>query len=170
MQYILAHDLGTSGDKATLFSTDGALVAAVVESYPCRYYNDNWAEQNPDDWYAAVCRATKALTAQVSPADIVGVSFSGHMMGAVLLDGRGEVLRSAIIWADQRATAEQKRLAERVGDERFYAITGNRNNPTHSICKIMWSLDHDGLGGQLHKAINCKDLIVYRLTGHIGTD
>src|SRR5699024_6109201 len=109
------HDLGTSGDKATLFSTDGVLVAAVVESYPCRYYNGNWAEQNPDDWYAAVCRATKALTAQVSPADIVGVSFSGHMMGAVFLDNRGEVLRSAIIWADQRATAEQQRLAERVG-------------------------------------------------------
>ena len=170
MQYILAHDLGTSGDKATLFSTDGALVAAVVESYPCRYYNGNWAEQNPDDWYAAVCRATKALTAQVSPADIVGVSFSGHMMGAVFLDGRGEVLRSAIIWADQRATAEQQRLMERVGDERFYAITGNRNNPTNSICKILWSLDHDGLGGQLHKVINCKDLIVYRLTGNIGTD
>ena len=170
MQYILAHDLGTSGDKATLFSTDGVLVAAVVESYPCRYYNGNWAEQNPDDWYAAVCRATKALTAQVSPADIVGVSFSGHMMGAVFLDGRGEVLRSAIIWADQRATAEQQRLAERVGDERFYAITGNRNNPTNSICKIMWSLDHDGLGGQLHKVVNCKDLIVYRLTGNIGTD
>ena len=153
MQYILAHDLGTSGDKATLFSTDGVLVSAVVESYPCRYYNGNWAEQNPDDWYAAVCRATKALTAQVSPADIVGVSFSGHMMGAVFLNGRGEVLRSAII-----------------GDDRLYAIPGNRNNPPNSICKIMWSLDHDGLGGQLHKVVNCKDLIVYRLTGNIGTD
>ncbi|MGO5114806.1 xylulokinase [Candidatus Avoscillospira sp. LCP25S3_F1] len=170
MQYILAHDLGTSGDKATLFSTDGKLVASVVESYPCKYYNNNWAEQNPDDWYDAVCRATKALTAQVQPADIVGVSFSGHMMGAVFLNGRGEPLRSAIIWADQRATAEQQRLTERVGDDRFYAITGNRNNPTNSICKIMWALEHDGLAEKLHKVVNCKDFIVHRLTGSIGTD
>lgn len=170
MQYILAHDLGTSGDKATLFTTDGTLVASVVESYPCRYYNNNWAEQNPADWYAAVCRATKALTAKVHPADIVGVGFSGHMMGAVFLDGRGEPLRSAIIWADQRATAQQQTLAERVGDERFYAITGNRNNPTNSICKIMWAMDHDEVGGRLHKVVNCKDYIVRCLTGVIGTD
>lgn len=170
MQYILAHDLGTSGDKATLFSTDGTLVASVVESYPCHYYNNNWAEQDPAHWYAAVCRATKALTAQVNPADIVGVSFSGHMMGAVFLGGKGEILRSAIIWADQRATVEQQRLTERVGDDRFYAITGNRNNPTNSICKVMWSLNHDDLGDRLEKVVNCKDFIVYQLTGNLGTD
>lgn len=170
MQYILAHDLGTSGDKATLFTTDGTLVASVVESYPCRYYNNNWAEQNPADWYAAVCRATRALTAEVDPADIVGVGFSGHMMGAVFLDGRGEPLRSAIIWADQRATAQQQMLTERVGDDRFYAITGNRNNPTNSICKVMWTMEHDALGGRLHKVVNCKDYIVRCLTGVIGTD
>ncbi len=170
MQYIMAHDLGTSGDKATLFTTDGRLIASAVESYPCQYSHDNWAEQDPADWYAAVCRASRLLLEDVNPADVVGVSFSGHMMGAVLLDGRGELLRSAIIWADQRATEEQARLARAVGDDRFYAITGNRNNPTNSICKIMWSQAHDGLAGRLDKALNCKDYVVFRLTGAIGTD
>ena len=170
MQYILAHDLGTSGDKATLFSTEGALIASFVEGYPCNYSNGNWAEQNPEDWYAAVCRVTKKLTAAIDPAEIGGVSFSGHMMGSVLLDQQGELLRSAIIWADQRATEQVAKLSETVGDDRFYAISGNRNNPTNSICKIMWSLEHDGVAGKLGKSINCKDYIIYRLTGHIGTD
>jgi len=170
MQYILAHDLGTSGDKATLFSTEGKLIASFVEGYPCNYSNGNWAEQNPEDWYAAVCRVTKKLTAAIDPAQIVGVSFSGHMMGSVLLDQKGELLRSAIIWADQRATAQVEKLSETVGDDRFYAISGNRNNPTNSICKIMWSMEHDGVAGKLGKSINCKDYIIYRLTGHIGTD
>lgn len=170
MQYLLAHDLGTSGDKATLFTTDGQLVRSAVEAYPCDYSHGNWAEQNPADWYGAVCRATRALTADVNPAEILGVSFSGHMMGAVLLDGRGDLLRPAIIWADQRATAEQEILSRRVGDDRFYAITGNRNNPTNSIAKIMWSMAHDGCGDRLAAALNCKDYIIYRLTGNLGTD
>ena len=160
MQYILAHDLGTSGDKATLFSTEGKLIASFVESYPCNYSNGNWAEQNPEDWYAAVCRVTKKLTATIDPAQIVGISFSGHMMGSVLLDQKGELLRSAIIWADQRATAQVETLSRTVGDDRFYAISGNRNNPTNSICKIMWSLEHDGVAGKLGKSINCKDYII----------
>ncbi len=170
MQYILAHDLGTSGNKATLFSVEGKLVSSVVEAYPCHYYNGNWAEQNPEDWYAAVCRATKKLTEAMDPADILGVSFSGHMMGAVLLDPAGELLRPAIIWADQRATEQVAALSERVGDDRFYAISGNRNNPTNSVCKIMWAMEHDGLTGRIGKAISCKDYLVYRLTGQIGTD
>lgn len=170
MQYILAHDLGTSGDKATLFTTDGKLVASFVEGYPCHYSAGARAEQDPRDWYSAVCRVTKKLIANIDPAQIVGVGFSGHMMGAVLLDGQGEPLRTAMIWADQRATEQVQRLSATVGDQRFYEISGNRNNPTNSICKIMWSLEHDGFGAKLNKAVNCKDYLVYCLTGQLGTD
>ena len=48
MQYLLAHDLGTSGDKASLFTVDGTLVKSVVASYPCSYGSGNCVEQNPD--------------------------------------------------------------------------------------------------------------------------
>ena len=43
MKYILAHDLGTSGNKATLFSEEGSLVASVTQHYPVYYSNGNWA-------------------------------------------------------------------------------------------------------------------------------
>ena len=92
MQYLLAHDLGTSGDKASLFTVDGTLVKSVVASYPCSYGSGNCVEQNPEAWYAAVCRTTQSLASLVDPARIAGVSFSGHMMGAVLLDGSGALL------------------------------------------------------------------------------
>jgi len=107
MQYLLAHDLGTSGDKASLFTVDGTLVKSVVASYPCSYGSGNCVEQNPEAWYAAVCRTTQSLASLVDPARIAGVSFSGHMMGAVLLDGSGALLRPAIIWADQRAASSR---------------------------------------------------------------
>ena len=48
--YLLAHDLGTSGNKAVLYDSDGNLIKSVTYSYPVFYSNNNWAEQNPDDW------------------------------------------------------------------------------------------------------------------------
>ena len=45
MKYLLAHDLGTSGDKATLFSTEGKLMGSAVHSYDTHYFNDTWVEQ-----------------------------------------------------------------------------------------------------------------------------
>ena len=60
MRYILAHDLGTSGNKATLFSEDGRLIKSEVFSYDAHYFNDTWVEQNADDWWNAVCRTSSS--------------------------------------------------------------------------------------------------------------
>ena len=43
-RYLLAHDLGTSGNKATLFTTEGKLVKSVTVSYDAHYFNTNWSE------------------------------------------------------------------------------------------------------------------------------
>ena len=71
-EYILAHDLGTSGNKATLFSTDGVLIGSRTVAYPVYYDQPLWAEQDPEDWWCAVCSSTKELIEayQVSPEDI----------------------------------------------------------------------------------------------------
>ena len=45
--YILAHDLGTSGNKATLFDESGLLIASRTAAYPTDYATGNRAEQNP---------------------------------------------------------------------------------------------------------------------------
>jgi xylulokinase len=46
--YILAHDLGTTGDKATLFSSEGKLLASEFSAYPTHYPKTGWAEQKPE--------------------------------------------------------------------------------------------------------------------------
>lgn len=42
-EYILAHDLGTSGNKATLFSTDGVLIGSRTVAYQVYYDQPLWA-------------------------------------------------------------------------------------------------------------------------------
>lgn len=65
--YLLAHDLGTSGNKATLFTSEGKLVKSTVYSYDLHVHYGTWIDQNADDWWKAVCETTKALLADINP-------------------------------------------------------------------------------------------------------
>ncbi|OZM77463.1 xylulokinase [Pseudonocardia sp. MH-G8] len=170
---ILSHDLGTTGDKATLVDADGRVVAAVTATYDTDFGPRGKAEQDAEAWWDAVCSATRRLLDDVPGAvdRIEGVSFSGQMMGAVLLDAAGDPVRPAIIWADTRSTAQTDRLLERVGMERGYRITGHRLNPTYSLTKVMWVRDTEpAVFSRARRVVLAKDFVVHRLTGALVTD
>ena len=59
--YVVAHDLGTTGNKATLYDREGRLVGASFQAYETEYAHTGWAEQNPQDWWDAVCQSTRHL-------------------------------------------------------------------------------------------------------------
>lgn len=170
-KYLLAHDLGTSGNKATLFTTDGEMVKSRIYSYDTDYFNGNWAEQNPTDWWKAVCATTKEIVQGIDPKDVVAVSFSGQMMGCVCLDDKGTPLKESIIWADQRATVEADFIRERMGNEHFYKITGHRISPSYGIQKFMWIKNNQpDIYKSTYKMLNAKDYIIFKLTDRFITD
>jgi len=121
---ILAHDLGTTGNKATLFDLSGAVVASAVATYQTVYPQPNWAEQDPADWQQAVFGATQRLLSEshLEPERIAVVSFSGHMQGVLAVNRAGAPLRPAIIWADQRATAEAEFISQTWGQAEIYQL------------------------------------------------
>ena len=170
---IISHDLGTTGDKATLVSNDGEVLAAVTSSYGTDFGPRGKAEQDPEDWWTALCAATQDLLRQASvrAEDIEVVSFSGQMMGAVLLDQAGAPVRPAIIWADTRSVAQTATLVDRVGMAEGYKITGHRLNPTYSLSKIMWVRDQEPeVFARARTVVLAKDFVAYRLTGVLATD
>ncbi len=173
MRYILAHDLGTSGNKATLYSEEGLQVASATVAYPTRYFNGTWAEQEPEDWWRAVCDSTRALLAQaaVAPADISGVALSGQMMGCTPVDRRGRALRPSILYCDQRATREAAALLDQISMRDFYGICGHRASASYTLEKLMWIREHEPeIFRQTHKTLCAKDYINCRLTGVMATD
>jgi xylulokinase len=102
---------------------------------------------------------------------VEGVSFSGQMMGAVLLDRSGEPIRPAIIWADTRSTDQADQLLARVGMDAGYHITGHRLNATYSLTKVMWVRDNEPEAfARARHVLLAKDFVVHRLTGAIVTD
>ena len=172
-KYIIAHDLGTSGDKATLFAEDGRLMGSFTKGYETNYFNGNWAEQNAEDWWEAVCVTTKTLiqNAKVDPEDIAVVSFSGQMMGCLCVDKEGKSLRPSIIWADMRAVKESAKIEESISQKEFYGIVGHRNTPSYGIQKLMWVKENEPeIYAATYKMLNAKDYIGFKLTGYFYTD
>ncbi|MEA4818738.1 MAG: xylulokinase [[Clostridium] scindens] len=173
MRYILAHDLGTSGNKATLFSEDGRLIKSEVFSYDAHYFNDTWVEQNADDWWNAVCRTSSSLiqSTGVDPGEIGAISFSGQMMGCLCVDRNGTPLRPSIIWADQRAQKQVAQIEEHISQQDLYHIVGHRNTASYGIQKLMWVRDNEPeIYEQTYKTLNAKDYIVFKLTGKFYTE
>ncbi|MFQ3646400.1 MAG: xylulokinase [Anaerolineae bacterium] len=172
-QFILAHDLGTTGNKATLYDRAGRLVGSAFHAYDTEYAHTGWAEQNPDDWWRAVCGSTRELLMRTStrPDDVACISFSGQMQGVVPLKADGTPLRSAIIWADQRAVEQVRRLSERIPPSEVYRITGHRLSVAYSLPKILWIRDHQPeIFAATHKFTHAKDAIIARLTGAFVTE
>lgn len=170
-QYLLAHDLGTSGNKATLFTLDGRMAASETEPYETHYFHTNWAEQDPADWWRAVERSSQRLLRGVDPGEIAAVALSGQMMGCLCVDAAGRPLRPSIIYCDQRAVEQTDRILERIEPAEFYRITGHRASPSYSIEKLAWLKDNEPeVYAQTHKMLNAKDYINYRLTGVMATD
>ncbi|MFV0450699.1 MAG: xylulokinase [Propioniciclava sp.] len=170
---IISHDLGTTGNKASLHTDAGALVTSVTVGYPVTFAAGGVAEQNPRDWWNAVVEATRTLmaTSGVAREAVSGLVVSGQMMGAVLLDGAGEPVRPAIIWADTRAGKQERELADALGEERAYRLLGHRLNPTYSVEKIMWVRDNEpDVFARVRHFCVAKDYVVLQLTGKLYTD
>jgi xylulokinase len=170
-KYLLAHDLGTSGNKATLYTIEGRLVKSKTYPYETRYFNDNWAEQNPHDWWKAVCHSTKELCQGIDTKNIESVCLSGQMMGCLCLDRNGNPLRNSIIYCDQRAIAETEAILKQIDAFEFYRIVGHRASAVYSIEKLMWVKNNEpDVYKNTHKMLNAKDYINYKMTGNMVTE
>lgn len=140
MTYYLGLDLGTGSLKTVLFDVNGLEIAASAVEYPLYQPHNGWSEQNPEDWYQAALKTVKAVMDQsgIAPEQVMGLGISGQMMGAVMLDKNGEILRRAILWNDGRTSESCEHVRHIVGDDLFmkYSLTPAR--PGLTAAKIQW--------------------------------
>lgn len=113
MTYVLAYDIGTTGVKTCLFGLSEriTLLASAQEGYGLYLLEGGGAEQEPEEWWQAMCRTTRELFTKtdIMPDQIAGLSFCSQMQGLVLVDREGKPVRRAMSYMDQRAGAELKK-------------------------------------------------------------
>lgn len=165
-EYLIAYDLGTSGTKASLFTTSGQLVATDTYEYPVYYGANGVAEQDAEDYWKAVVATTRKLTGGIDASHVRALSFSGQMMACLPVDREGKPVRRSIIWADMRSKAEEEILKARLGAEHGYELIGHRISCSYSITKLMWMKAHEPENYQrTYKVLQAKDYIHFKLTG-----
>jgi len=175
VERIIAWDLGTGGNKASLYERDGRCVASTFVPYDTSYPHSGWHEQRPEDWWSAVLESTRRLlaTTGVDPRDITCCGMSGHSLGAVPLDTEGRLLRPATpIWSDQRAVEQAREFFRRCAEREWYRTTGNGFSPhLYAAFKVMWYRDHEpSMFEHIDTVLGTKDYVNFRLTGRRCTD
>jgi xylulokinase len=154
-------DVGTTGVKAVALSRDGEVLAVAEEEYPLSLPQPGWAEQDPEDWWRATERALASLG-----VDRASIGLTGQMHGLVLLDAADTVLRPAILWNDQRTSAECEEIEAAVGRERLLELTGNRALTGFTAPKLLWVRKHEpDVWARARHVLLPKDYVRLRLTG-----
>jgi xylulokinase len=168
MDYLLGIDVGTTGAKALLIDSEGAVKGSTTTEYPMATPQPLWAEQEPADWWAAAVTSIQRVLkgSGVSPENVAAVGLTGQMHGLVLLDSQGDVLRPCIMWNDQRTGEQCAEITQEVGEENLLQLTGNPVLPGFTAPKILWVRQHEpGIYEQVAKILLPKDYVRYRLTG-----
>jgi xylulokinase len=174
-KYILAHDMGTGGNKVVLYNSEGRLLGKSFHAYETFYPQPRWAEQRPLDWWQAIVDGTQKVLSdvQIDKSQIAAISFSGHGMGTVPVDEKGNLLRdTTMIWFGSRSSEQASRVLDKIGHDSWYRMTGCAFEPAfYSGFKLMWLRDNEPeLFQKTHVFLGTKDYIVARLTGTLLTD
>lgn len=174
MSVLLGIDVGTSGCKVILIDETGAVLGSETIGYPLYVPHENWSEQIPADWWQATCDGTKSALAKsgLKATDIDCIGLSAQMHGMVAMDEKGEVIRPAVLWNDQRTGDQCAEIKEMVGGlDKLMTYTNNNMLPGYTGGKILWLKENEPENyARLRMVLNPKDYIRYELTGDYATE
>ncbi|MFL5732923.1 MAG: xylulokinase [Chloroflexia bacterium] len=172
-QLFLGIDISTTGAKALLIDPAGRVVAAATTPLTLSTPRPLWSEQDPRQWWQGAANSIRQALGQagVTGEQVAAIGLTGQMHGLVLLDERGEVLRPAILWNDQRTAEQCDEIRRRLGKSRLIEITGNDALTGFTAPKILWVAEHEPeVYARTRHVLLPKDYIRYRLTGGYATD
>ena len=168
----LGIDLGAGSLKASLVDETGETLGEAARHIATAAPRPGWSEQDPADWWQALCGAVPDALAKAGVAadKVAAVGLSGGAHIAVLEDAAGRVVRPAILWNDQRSAAEAEELHARAGD--LIIEKGlNRANPTWTLCQLAWLQKHEpDIIARSARLYISKDWLRSRLTGDWTSD
>ncbi len=173
MAYFIGIDASTTATKVLSIDEQGNVVSVASFEYPFEIPHPLWSEQDPALWWRATIQGIKKVFTDtgLKGEDIKGIGLTGQMHGLVLLDQEGEVLRPAILWNDQRTSAQCDDIRARLGKERLIQITGNDALTGFTAPKLLWVRDEEPqIYARIDQVLLPKDYVRYKLTGEYAMD
>ena len=168
MKYLLGMDIGTTSLKAVLFDENANPVKSTVRDYTLEVKGDR-VEFPAESYWEMALSALNELRAEY---DIYAMSIDTQCETLIVTDENGTPLDKAIVWLDNRATAEADKIREAFGEEKVYEVTGQPEvNATWPASKLLWLKDNKPeVFGKVKKIFLLEDYLLYRLTGRFVTE
>lgn len=173
MGYVIGVDVGSQSVKGLLLGGGGQVCASASAELKIAHPRPAEAEQDPDDWTAALATVVTGLVRSggINGGEVTALSLACQVDGVVAMDAAGTALAPAIIWLDRRAERQTEELLSRVGAERLFAITGLMPDSSHTAPKILWLREH--LPEVYARAVAfppAAGYLLYQLTGVLAID
>lgn len=169
MSCVIGIDGGTEGIRAFVFDLEGRPLGSHATSYPTKFPQPSWAEQNPADWWTGLAASVRgAMTkAGASPSSVLSLCVDTTCCSVVALDQDGCPLRPSMIWMDVRSSAEADRVAA-TGDPAL-RVNGAGAGPVSAewmLPKSLWMKTHQPeIYSRAAMIGEYQDYINLRLTG-----
>jgi xylulokinase len=170
---LLGIDIGSSACKVAAFSINGTVLAQGNTEYAICYPQPGWAEQNPDEWWQAVCKATQEIlqSGKFRPGQVKGIGIDGQSWSAVPVDKKGKILYNTPIWMDTRAKEICDQISRQISEERLFETCGNPLQPSYTLPKILWYKKHlPDVYSKIDRILQSNSFIAFRLTGVYSQD
>ena len=178
--YVIAYYIGTTGVKTCLFEVGDTLrlLAGEYEGYGLYILPGGGAEQDADEWWAAMAKSTRRLLEKTGtdPKSIAGISFCSQMQGLVLVDEAGCALRRPMSYMDQRGSREfaacQTHGLTISGVNALMLLRSLRRTRAAStsvkdpLWKYKWVQQNEPeVYAKIHKWLDVKEYLIGRCTG-----
>ncbi len=166
---LLSIDVGTQSVRVLLFDPRGKLIAKQRVPYE-PYYSDapGLAEQRPQLFWESIARACQGLwqNPEVKKDSIAAVALTTQRATMINVDEKGEPLRPAIIWLDQRRTEGQPPLGGFWGAA--FAVAGASETVAYlqAEAEANWIRKHQPeIWKKTYKYLIISGYLTYLLTG-----
>ena len=139
---LLGLDVGTTGCKAIVFSTEGEPLSSAYREYQELYPKPGWAEIDPDQIWESIKQVIQeAASGSNSPVQALSTSVLGEAFHPV--DKEGRPLRMTITSVDGRAQAQTDQIGSKLSELEVFQMTGMALHRSYALPKIMWIRDHE---------------------------
>ncbi|MEM9450247.1 MAG: glycerol kinase GlpK [Cyanobacteria bacterium P01_E01_bin.6] len=142
--YIMALDLGTTGNRAIVFDHDGAIAGQAYKELTQYYPNPGWLEHDPREiWHDIQWTMQTAIKkAQVNASEIAAIGLTVQRETCLLWDKTtGRPLHNAIVWQDRRTASMCHQLRDAGKAQDIRDRTGLVLDAYFSATKLAWLLE-----------------------------
>ena len=163
-KYSVTIDIGTTGCLIELFNSSGESLDKRSAKYALRTRHAGWAEQNPEEIYAAIMGCLHQLP--TNKVDALILSSAYHSF--IPLDNSGIPMNPLLTWYDNRSVDEASLIkAELPG---LYERTACPAHPMYLPAKILWFKQNFSDYAKIRRFVSIKEYVMYRWFGRFLVD